>query len=143
MSNKLINKILGLEDEYDEIEEEEDAEEQENRFSNYEDAKQNKIVNIHTANSTKVVIVSAERFEDAADICDNVKNRKIVVVNTRNMENKVAQRLIDFIGGAAYVLRGSLQEIEKNIYILAPSNVRIDNELKNELSDKGLFKFSL
>ncbi|WP_139904245.1 cell division protein SepF [Clostridium thermarum] len=147
MAGKVLNKVMGfmgLVDEYDEIEE------LENQAPEYEEEtevnptlsssrKSSKVVNIHTASAAKVVISKPTVFEDATDICDDLKNRKIVVVNTTSLEAKTAQRLLDFMGGASYALGGELQEIERGVYILSPSNVEVTNELKNELSSRGLF----
>ncbi|MDP4088068.1 MAG: cell division protein SepF [Bacillota bacterium] len=150
MGSKGLNKLmgfLGLEDEYDDSEEmeaeaglqEEQVEVNPPVSSN---KKQNKVVNIHTAASAKVVIIKPTIFEDATDICDDLKNRKIVVVNTTGLDPKIAQRLLDFMGGASYALGGELQEIEKGVYILSPSNVEVSSELKNELTSRGLFGWS-
>ncbi|WP_163194793.1 cell division protein SepF [Clostridium thermarum] len=147
MAGKVLNKVMGLiglVDEYDDIEE------LENQAQEYEEEtevnptlsssrKSSKVVNIHTASAAKVVISKPTVFEDATDICDDLKNRKIVVVNTTSLEAKTAQRLLDFMGGASYALGGELQEIERGVYILSPSNVEVTNELKNELSSRGLF----
>lgn len=150
MAGKVLNKVmgfLGLEDEYDDEEEiEKDYEEREKVEVDPEIPtsykKQNKVVNIHSATSTKVMIIKPTAFEEATDIIDDLKNRKIVVVNITNLEPKVAQRLLDFMGGASYALAGELQEVEKGVYILSPSNVEVTNELKNELSSKGLFSWT-
>jgi cell division inhibitor SepF len=88
------------------------------------------------------MIIKPTVFEEVTDICDDLKNRKIVVVNTTSMDPKVAQRLLDFMGGASYALGGELQEVEKGVYILSPSNVEVTNELKNELSSRGLFNWT-
>lgn len=150
MAGKGLNKLmgfLGLEDEYDDMDELENEEEliEDEAEVNPPVAsgkKQNKVVNIHTAASAKVVIIKPTIFEDATDICDDLKNRKIIVVNTTGLDPKIAQRLLDFMGGASYALNGELQEIEKGVYILSPSNVEVSSELKNELSSKGLFGWS-
>lgn len=150
MAGKVFNKmmgLLGLEDEYDDIEEVDEEMELEEEKTEVNppitsNKKQNKVVNIHTATSAKVVISKPTIFEDATDICDDLKNRKIVVVNTTGLDAKTAQRLLDFMGGASYALGGELQEIEKGVYILSPSNVEVTSELKNELSTKGLFGWS-
>ena len=76
------------------------------------------------------------------EICDALSNRRIVVINTANLENKTARRLLDFISGASYALKGDFQEIDKGVYILSPSNVEVTNELKSELSSKALFNWS-
>lgn len=102
----------------------------------------NKVVNIHTAASAKVMIIKPSCYEEAAEICDAIRNRKIVVVNTSALEHKMAQRLLDFISGSCYALSGELQEIEMGVYILSPSNVEVSNELKTELSTKGIFGWS-
>lgn len=150
MAGKVFNKmmgLLGLEDDYDDIEEVEDEMDLEEEKAEINppmaiSKRQNKVVNIHTATSAKVIISKPTVFEDATDICDDLKNRKIVVVNTTGLESKTAQRLLDFMGGASYALGGELQEIERGVYILSPSNVEVSNELKNELSSKGLFGWS-
>ncbi|MGL4730993.1 MAG: cell division protein SepF [Clostridium sp.] len=101
--------------------------------------KQNKIVNIHTATSAKVVIIKPQNYDEAKSIVDNLKNRKIVLVNINGIEQKVGQRILDFLIGAVYSLEGDLQQVEKGVFILCPSNVEVTNDLKNELSSKGLF----
>jgi cell division inhibitor SepF len=150
MAGKVLNRMmgfLGLEDEYEELEElEEEYQKDENGEIDTPkpslSRKQSKVVNIHSASSTKVMIIKPTVFEEATDIVDDLKNRKIVVVNTTNMESKVAQRLLDFMGGASYALGGELQEVEKGVYVLSPSNVEVTNELKNELSSRGLFSWT-
>ena len=102
----------------------------------------NKVVNIHTSASAKVIISKPMAYDDATEICDALKNRKIVVINTSSLENKVAQRLLDFVSGSCYALSGELQEIERGVYLLSPSNVEVTNELKTELSSKALFNWN-
>ncbi|MGE5629240.1 MAG: cell division protein SepF, partial [Solirubrobacterales bacterium] len=104
--------------------------------------KKSNVVSIHTTISAKVKILKPTCFEEAADICDDVKNRKIVVINTTSLEQRVAQRLLDFLGGASYALSGNLEEIEKGVYLVSPSNVEVNNDLKSELSTKGLFSWN-
>lgn len=102
----------------------------------------NKVVNIHTTSSPKVTVTKPLAYEEATEICDALKNRRIVVINTSGLENKIAQRLLDFVSGACYALSGALQEIEKGVYLLTPSNVEVSSELKSELSSKALFSWS-
>lgn len=154
MAIKVLNKvmgIIGLNDEDYEEEEESELEEgknfQEEEAFDYDNSliqnkKSNKVVNIHTANSIKVSIVKPNDYDEATQICDDLKNRKIVVVNVSELEPKIAQRLLDFMGGASYVLNGELQEVEKGVYLLSPSNVEVSKDLKNELSGKGIFNWS-
>lgn len=101
-----------------------------------------KVVNIHTNATMRVIISKPKDYDEATTICDELKNRKIIVVNVSDLEPKIAQRLLDFMGGASYVLNGELQEVEKNVYILSPSNVEVSNELKSEITNKGMFSWT-
>lgn len=149
MSNVIskVKSLLGFEDyeDYDDYEDDDyenemkDGEEIEPVITN---KKNSKVVNIHTSSATKVTITKPVDYEEATEICEALKNRRIVLVNTTVLELKIAQRLLDFISGSCYALGGELQQIEKGVYLLSPSNVEVTNELKNELSSKALFNWS-
>lgn len=151
MAGNVINKMMGLlglddddaEMEEIEVEEKEDNEEEPEKVESIFTSKkqQNKVVNIHTASTAKIVIIKPRDYDEAANICDDLKNRRIIVVNTSGLEPKIAQRLLDFVGGASYVLGGEIQEVEKGIYIVSPSNVEVTNDLKSELSNKGILSW--
>lgn len=90
----------------------------------------------------KIVIIKPEAYEEVEHICDEFKSKKIVVINTSNLDQRLAQRLLDTVGGAVYVLNGNIQDVERGIYILTPTNIEVSKELKNELSSRGLFSRS-
>lgn len=141
---KGISRMMGFD-------EEDDEELLENREGNYDEGeeeieiepfvskKQNKIVNIHTASSSKVVISKPSNYDEGKIIVDNLKSRRIVIVNLNGVESKEGQRILDFLIGAIYALEGGLQPVEKGVFILTPSNIEVSNELKNELTNKGIF----
>lgn len=98
-----------------------------------------KVVNLPgtNVNVAKMTIIKPVAYEEVLGICDDLKNRKIVIVNATILEPKVAQRTVDFLCGASYALDAEFQEVEKSIYILAPSNVEVTNELKKEIRTKS------
>jgi len=139
--------IIGLgeyEDDFDDIESTEEDEEINSveAIIPTQSTKGNKVVNIHSAATAKVMVTKPTNYDDAREIADAIKSRKIVLVNTTGLETKTTQRLVDFISGSCYVLGAQLQEIEQRVYLLSPSNVEVTNELKNELSSKALFNWS-
>ena len=141
-----FKEIIGLgeyEDDFDDLDETEVEEEvQEEIEPIISKQKGNKVVNIHTASTAKVMVTKPLNYDDAREIADAIKARKIVLVNATTLETKIAQRLVDFISGSCYVLGATLQEIEQRVYLLSPSNVEVTNELKNELSSKALFNWN-
>lgn len=148
--NKFMD-ILGFNDEIDEEEESKDNgsnkevdQTVDTSYFNQKKQSNSKVVNMHmhTSSSVKVVISKPKEFDEAMSICDDLKNRKIVVVNTTVLEQKVAQRLLDFMGGASFVLGGELQELEKGVYMLTPSNVEVSKELTRELTSKSFLNWN-
>lgn len=96
------------------------------------------VVSINTNIQMQVVIVKPECYEDAQEICDQVKAKKPVVVNLEKVEYPIAQRIMDFLSGTCYSLDGSIQRVASNIFIIAPENVDISGDFKEELKTKGI-----
>lgn len=143
--NKFMNIIGGIEDDYEEeeidVNEEEDKKDE--RMSISENRKRSKIVNMYENNNTKISIVKMEKYNDTVIICDDLKSRKIVIFNTTLLDSKEAQRTIDFICGAVYVLEGDFCEVEKGVYVASPSNVEVSREVKDTFSStKNIFNWS-
>ena len=67
----------------------------EDRRSKVED-RRNKVVNIHATTQLKVVLVKPERFENASEIADHLKDKRTVVLNLESTNKDIARRLIDF-----------------------------------------------
>lgn len=138
--------FFGLKDEYEDSQETvEKQKTQDETFSINKQINQgdslnlnNKVVNLHSgAGIAKMTIIKPVAYEEVLGICDDLKNRKIVIVNATILEPKVAQRTVDFLCGASYALDAEFQEVEKSVYILAPSNVEVTNELKKEIQTKS------
>ncbi|AOY77388.1 cell division protein SepF [Clostridium formicaceticum] len=144
MSGKLIDKVkyfMGLD-----VFEEEEVEGEEEQFQHQDEMtpivsnnKKNKILNIHTTTQMKVIIYEPSAFDEASGIVDNLKNRKPVIINLENVEPELAKKFFDFLNGAIYALDGNIQKVSTGIFILAPNNVDISGNIKEELKNKGVF----
>ena len=98
---------------------------------------QGKVVNIHTQQQFKVVIMNPENFEDAKEITEHLKNKKPVVINLIELEKEFAQRILDFLSGGVCALDGSIQKVAQGIFVVAPNNVDVMGEFKDELRNKS------
>lgn len=136
-----VKYFMGLDDYNEEEEEitEAEGEEENDEYRVPMANKKNKIVNIHTTTQMKVVLYEPTDFEEAPGIVDNLKNRKPVVINLESLDQELAKKIFDFLNGAVYALDGSIQKISKGIFILAPNNVDVAGNIKEELKNKGLF----
>ena len=104
-----------------------------------EEDRRNKVVNIHATTQLKVVLVKPERFENASEIADHLKDKRTVVVNLESTNKDVARRLIDFLSGVAYAGEGKIKRVAANTYIITPYHVDIMGDLIDELESSGLY----
>ena len=99
----------------------------------------NKVVNILATTQLKVVLVKPERFENASEIADHLKEKRTVVLNLESTNKDVARRLIDFLSGVAYAGEGKIKKVAANTYIITPYSVDIMGDLIDELENNGLY----
>ena len=110
----------------------------EDRRSKFDD-RRSKVVNIHATTQLKVVLVKPERFENASEIADQLKDKRTVVLNLESTNKDVARRLIDFLSGVAYAGEGKIKKVAANTYIITPYHVDIEGDLIVELEKNGLY----
>ena len=147
MSGALMNKVFDLfgmdraeeedyenEDVYDYEDEEEEQEER--GFFSRKNRENSKVVNMPqaqtNANAIKMVISQPTSFEQSDEICSFLKERKSVIVNLEYVNKDVARRIVDFISGGVYALDGYIQKVSNSIFLVAPSNYEITNEMARE-----------
>ena len=101
--------------------------------------RRNKVVNIHTTTQLQVVLVKPERFENASEIADHLRDKRTVVLNLEQTDKNIARRLIDFLSGVAYANEGTIKKVALATYIITPYNVEILGDLIDELENNGLY----
>ena len=101
--------------------------------------RRNKVVNIHTTTQLQVVLVKPERFENASEIADHLREKRTVVLNLEQTDKNIARRLIDFLSGVAYANEGTIKKVALSTYIITPYNVEILGDLIDELENNGLY----
>lgn len=143
MSGALMNKVWNLfgmdsaemedyddEDIYDYGNEDEEELEDKKLFGR----RNNKIVNMPQSQgqAIKMVISQPTTFEQSDEICGFLKEKKSVIVNLEYVNKDVARRIVDFISGGVYALDGYIQKVSNSIFLVAPSNYEITNEMARE-----------
>ena len=150
MGNKFMNKMWNLlgvdnEEDFDYDADYENAsvpytEEKENTTNVAPvTAKKNKVVGMPGMQQVRVIISQPSTFEQSEEICEHLKEKKSIIVNLEYVNKDVARRIVDFISGAVYGLDGNIQKISNSIFLVAPFNYEITNEvmkedIKNKLS---------
>jgi len=103
------------------------------------DPRRDKVVNIHTTTQLQVVLMKPERFENASEIADHLREKRTVVLNLESTNKDIARRLVDFLSGVAYAQEGKIKKVANSTYIITPYNVDILGDLIDELENNGLY----
>jgi len=99
-----------------------------------------KIVDFHSQQekiSMEVKKTYPKDINDAATVCDHLREGIVCLVDLSGMDRTLAQRIADFLGGGVYMSGGTIERLNADIFVVAPSNVRITGEMKEELSPGG------
>ncbi len=104
-----------------------------------EPRRSNKVVNINATTQLQVVLVKPERFENASEIADHLRDKRTVVLNLESTNKEIARRLLDFLSGVAYANEGKIKKVAVSTYIITPYNVDILGDLIDELENNGVY----
>ena len=140
---RIISPISDEDDDYDEAFDDQESPFVEDRPRGMDrgvvDSRRGKVVNIHATTQLKVVLVKPERFENASEIADHLKEKRTVVVNLESTHKDISRRLVDFLSGVAYAGEGKIKKVAANTYIITPYSVDIQGDLIDELENNGLY----
>ena len=143
MSGAIMEKVWGMlglpereEEENEEldyeknedIENEEEEEEEDRRLW----GRKSKVVNMPQTQQVKMVICQPTSFEQSESICNLLKEKKSIIVNLEYVNKDVARRIVDVVSGAVHALDGNLQKVSNSIFLVAPYNYDITNEMARE-----------
>ena len=135
--DKIFNRFGGFEDEYeyeesyaqdsyDEPEYEEEPMEEEPITSTIRRPQtSSRVVDFKSSSQQQVVIMQPADIESAQQACDHIRSGKTVICNIEKIDPKVAQRVIDFVTGAAYALDGKVLPVSSVIFVVAPRNTSL------------------
>jgi len=143
MSGALMDKVWGLfgmdnteaeeENPYENMIDDENQEDEETEEKGiWRRGKNSKVVNMPATQQVKMVISQPTTFEQSEAICDLLKEKKSVIVNLEYVNKDVARRIVDVISGAVHALDGHIQKISNSIFLIAPCNYDITNEMARE-----------
>ena len=141
MSSAIMSKVWNLfgmdqaendeledEDVYDYDYDEEPAEEKKSFIKK----NNSKVVSMPQNQSIRMVISQPTTFEQSEEICGFLKEKKSVIVNLEYVNKDVARRIVDFISGGVYALDAHIQKVSNSIFLIAPINYEITNEMARE-----------
>ena len=144
MSGAIMEKVWGLlgvepsekneEEETEEVDyiQENDQEENDQEEERKIWGRKNKVVPMPQSQQIKMVICQPTTFEQSESICTLLKEKKSIIVNLEYVNKDIARRIVDVVSGAVHALDGNLQKVSNSIFLVAPFNYDITNEMARE-----------
>ena len=144
MSGAIMEKVWGLlgvepsekneEEETEELDyiQENDQEENDQEEERKIWGRKNKVVPMPQSQQIKMVICQPTTFEQSESICTLLKEKKSIIVNLEYVNKDIARRIVDVVSGAVHALDGNLQKVSNSIFLVAPVNYDITNEMARE-----------
>ena len=93
------------------------------------------VVSASHAGKQEVTLFRPVNFNDASKAADDLRARKVVVVNLENVDKAMARRVVDFLTGTAYALDGSVKKIAQAAYLFCPSSMVVNGDLESLQSE--------
>lgn len=132
-----VKNFMGFDDEYEDYEdeniEEYDEEEEESKHKKYTrtaSQSKSKVIPITARNeSANVQIIKPINFDDARKVSEVVMRDQVVVFDVTGMrDSEEALRVVDFVSGTVYGLRGNIRKINVGIFVAAPRHIDISGD---------------
>jgi cell division inhibitor SepF len=138
---KIVDFIWGEQEDSQEDYEENvyntDYDEYENEEENEGEAlgifkRKNKVVSMPQPQQIKMKIAKPTNFDQADEIVMQLKEKNAVVINLEYVSKDVARRIVDVVCGAVKALDGNMEKVSNSIFVVAPYNYDIINEINKE-----------
>lgn len=90
------------------------------------------VVQMPQPQQIRMKIAKPTNFEQASEIVMQLKEKNAVVLNLEYVSKDVARRIVDVVCGAAQALDGNMEKVSNSIFVVAPYNYDIVNEIAKE-----------
>ncbi len=94
------------------------------------------------ADISRIVNVRPRSYNEARSIGENFRDGIPVIMNLSDMERGEDKRLVDFAAGLIFGLRGNIERISSQVFLLCPHNLVVGPEDKARLATGGFFNQS-
>ena len=74
---------------------------------------------------SKINVYSPKNKEEIEKIVTNLQNNEASIINLREYEKSSYIRVLDFLNGAVIALKGDINRLTKDLYLISPQNLKI------------------
>lgn len=131
-----FKNFFNTDDEYEYIEEVE-VDERDNNLA----VKENKGKNVVSLSaiqqpSSKVILCEPKSYNEVQEIADHLLNKRAAVINLQRVDHTQAKRIVDFLSGTVYAIKGDIQKLGVATFLCTPENVDVSGTISQAIFDE-------
>lgn len=85
---------------------------------------------------SKMILLEPRAYSEAQQIADHLKKRNTVVVNLKRVTSDQAKRIMDFLSGTIYAIKGNIQKVGSGIFLCTPNNINVQGKITEDADNK-------
>jgi len=128
-----FKNFFNTDDEYEYIEKEVDVPIEETPSFESKQSKNKNVVSLTAIqqSSSKVVLYEPRSYNEVQEIADNLLNKRAVIINLQRIDTTQAKRIVDFLSGTVYAIKGDIQKLGLSTFLCTPENVDVSGTISN------------
>ena len=85
----------------------------------------------------RISIQEPIEYNDGQKVLDSISQARTVVLNLEMPEVAQKRQILDFVCGGVYALKGQIQKVTKDIYVIVPKGVDVDAAIRQSVEDNA------
>ena len=90
-----------------------------------------------SSSALEMKVVKPAKYEEVTQIAEYLLQRHTIVLNLEDTSRDTIVRIIDFLSGVVFAIRGDIKRVANSTYIVTPSGVNVSGEQMAESSEKA------
>ncbi|MGL5296621.1 MAG: cell division protein SepF [Culicoidibacterales bacterium] len=80
----------------------------------------------------QMILSEPKAYSESQEIADHLLNQRGVIVNLQRLSPDQGKRIIDFLSGTVYAIKGDIQKVGHNIFLCTPNSFGIAGTISDE-----------
>lgn len=81
--------------------------------------------------NAKLMLCEPKSYNEVQEIADYLLNKRSVVINLQRLDTAQAKRIVDFLSGTVYAIKGEIQKLGVATFLCTPDNIEVTGSISN------------
>lgn len=148
MAFKFKDYIFGVDDNYYYEDEDSESSQEDQKAANFAESNNNatRPTNERRANVikmdgsrddlAKIALYEPRTYADAQTIATQLLGGEAVIVNLGSIDENTGKRILDYLGGTAFAVDGTIERVGERIFLATPHNFEISGTISQNLGQQ-------